>query len=193
MGNSTYSNIVSATTATAAKNMRINRNIRLSIKYHLADLLNDCGYTNVYGEQEMRNVALGSFTGAAPFVFLVDSFVSPTETTLPFIVLEVTNIRRVPYELGNDGTGREITTFVHIFGRSRAERDDIASYFQDYIGRSIPYNDYTSGSATPMTYPIQRVGGGIEVSYAPPVTDQQLQEHSLANWNILSFEARTIA
>jgi len=190
MGNSSYSNIVSATTA---KGMQINRNIRLSIKYHLSGLLNTYGYTNVYSEQDMRNAALGSFTGVAPFVFLVDSFVSPTETTLPFIVLEVTNIRRVPYELGNDGAGREITTFVHIFGRSRAERDDIASYFQDNIGRSMPYNDYTSGSATPMTYPIQRVGEGIEVSYAPPVTDQQLQEHSLANWNILSFEARTIA
>lgn len=175
--------------------MQVNRNIRLSIKYHLVGLLNTYGYANVYGEQEMRNRALGSFTasGSAPYAFLVDSFVSPTETTLPFVVLEVSNIRRVPYELGTDGAGREITTFVHIFGRSRAERDDIASYFQDNIGRSIPYNDYTSGSATPMTYPIQRVGEGIEVSYAPPVTDQQLQEHSLANWNILSFEARTIA
>jgi hypothetical protein len=172
--------------------VQVNRNIRLSIKYHLAGLLTTYGYTNVYGEAEMRQVTNGTLTPTGNYVFLVDSFISPTQTTLPFVVMEITSIRRIPYELGNDGAGREITTFVHVFGRSRAERDDIASYFQDNIGRSIPYNDYTSGSAVAQTYPIQRTGEGIDVSYAPPVTDEQLQEHSLANWNILNFEARTI-
>jgi len=171
-----------------------NRNLRLSIKYHLSGLLVDYGYVNVYGEQEMRKAAAGTFTtGSNPFIFLVDTFVNPMETTLPFIALEVQNIGREAHELGTDGTGRQITVFIHVFGKSRGERDDISSYLQDNIGRSIPFNDYTTaGSPAAYTYPIQRTGG-IEVSDVPPITNEQLQEHSLANWNIVLFKAGTIA
>lgn len=173
--------------------MQPNRNIRLSIKNHISSLLQTYGYTNVYGEKDMRDVALGTLNPSGLFVFLVDSFISPTDTTLPFIVLEVNSIQHIVWELGSE-EARGIRTYIHVFGKSRAERDDIAAYLQNNIGRSISYNDYSTGTPVPQAYPIERVtddGSGIEINYAPPVTDEQLQERSLANWAILSFDART--
>lgn len=172
-----------------------NENITLSLRDHISTLLQAMGYTKVYTLDNMRGVA--DITVALPtdkrYVFLVTTFQKPTVTTLPFVVLEVSDIQREVWQLGDDGEGRTFNVFIHIFGRSQSERNQVSSYLQGTsgIGRSITYNDYTTGTAVAKAYPIQRTTG-ISVNNAPPVTNAQITEQSLANWVIVSFEARTI-
>jgi hypothetical protein len=174
--------------------METNENILLSVKDHVIARLQAMGYTTVYTEKNMRDIAKGILVLPAnkSYIFVVDTFTKPTETTLPFIVIELQPIDREPFELGNDGNARQFTTYIHVFGRSRSERNQIASYLQgsNGIGRSITYYDYTGVAAVEQAYPIQRVSG-IRVDNAPPVRDEQIQEYSLANWNIVSFDAMT--
>jgi hypothetical protein len=175
--------------------LEANENITLSLKDHLATKLTAMGYQTVYYIQDMRNVASGT---ALPtdkrYVFLTSTFLKPTMTTLPFVVLEVQDIDRIPWQLGDDGEGRVFNVFVHVFGRSQSERNQVSSYLQgtNGIGRSITYNDYSGSAPVANAYAIQRTSG-IMVSNAPPVRNEQITEQSLANWNIVSFEARTIA
>ena len=172
-----------------------NENILLSIKDHLVTKLTDYGYIGVFFIEDMRDVADGTVTLPTDkrYVFLVSTFQKPTVTTLPFVVLEIQSLDREPYELGNDSDARTFDTFIHVFARSQSERNQLSSYLQSTsgIGRSITYNDYSSGSAVEQAHPIQRTGG-IMVTNAPPIRDEQIQEYSLANWSIVSFSARTI-
>jgi len=153
------------------------------------------GYQTVYYIQDMRDVANGTALPADKrYVFLTSTFLKPTITTLPFIVLEVQDFEREAWQLGDDGEGRIFNVFVHVFGRSQSERNQVSSYMQGTsgIGRSITYNNYSGSAPVANTYPIQRLGG-ITVSNAPPIRNEQVTEQSLANWNIVSFEARTLA
>lgn len=174
--------------------MEVNENIILSLKDHLTTRLTAMGYTNVYDISDMRNVPSGTLSLPTDkrYIFLTSTFQKPTVTTLPFIVLEA-NFDRETWQLGDDGDFRQIEVFVHVFGRSQSERNQLASYLQgaNGIGRSIPYNNYTSGSGIAQAYPIQRTSG-LRVDSAPPITNGQITEQSLANWNIVSFEAMTI-
>lgn len=169
--------------------MQANRNIRLSIRNNLATLLGNMGYAYIYTEADMRAGITPNSSGS--YVYLVDSMTKPMATTLPFVVLEVTNITVIPYEMGNRH-GRKLDVFVHVFGNSRGVRDDIASYLQDAYSEqgSIPYNNYSSGSAAAYSFPIQLDGDGITVVDSPP-PDREITEYSLANWSILSFSANT--
>jgi len=164
--------------------MEANRNIRLSIREHVETLLFDMGYENVYDESNMREWS----TPSGRYIFLIDSSIKPTITTLPFIVIELQNITREPFELGND-KGRNFIVFIHVFGRNRGERDDIASYLQDNLARGITYYDFSSGIGVAYSFTILRLGG-ILVSDSP-ITGDGREEASLSNWTILSFKAMT--
>ena len=176
--------------------METNENILLSLKDHLVTKLTNYGYAQIYYIQDMRDVADDSLELPSDkrYVFLTSTFQKPTATTLPFVVLEIEHMDNAPYELGNESAdARMFDTFIHVFGRSQSERNQLSSYLQgsNGIGRSITYNDYSSGSMVEQAHPIQRISS-ISVNNAPPIRDEQIQEYSLANWNIVSFSARTI-
>ena len=170
--------------------MQANRNIRLSVYNYTKTQLQGMGYAYVYSEYDMRTGITPNSSGS--FVYLVDSMTKPMATTLPFVVLEIQNMRLEPFELGNR-LGRCFEVFWHVFGNSRAVRDDIASYLQDSIMRdgSIVYNDYSSGSAVAYPSTIQLDSRYLVTVVDSPPPDREIQEYSLANWSIVSFTART--
>ena len=164
--------------------MNAKRNIRLSIRREVEAQLVSMGYTNIYGEQAMR----AGTAPTPPFAYVVDSFLEPTETSLPFLVIETQSVVRRPFELGNRH-GRSVRTFVHVFGRVRGQRDDIASYLQDNLPAAIDYYDFSqSASGSALGWNIV-MDDEITVEDAPPVPGAVYSESSLNSWSILSFEA----
>lgn len=93
---------------------------------------------NVYDEEDMRNeVAV-----VQPALFLVTAHIVPAQVTLPFIALEVTDVRPYLLEMGSTaGRTREIR--FHVYGKNLAQRDDLAEYLAnpDVILR-VPIHDY---------------------------------------------------
>lgn len=164
-----------------------NRNLRKSIREHAEAILanaSDFGLENdynVYNEEELRTGASVTF----PYVFLVDAAIRPTQTTLPFIVLEVSRIEQTQFELGNRG-GRYLQVYLHIFGKNRGERDDLASMFQDNIGQAITVKDYSSGTGV-ADGTVIAIEPGVEQYDAPPSADELIAEASLLNMTIVSF------
>lgn len=164
-----------------------NRNLRKSIREHFETLLTDASDFglqndyNVYNEESLRTGASVTF----PYVFLVDAAIRPTQTTLPFIVLEVSRIEQTQFELGNRD-GRHLQCYLHIFGKNRGERDDLASMFQDNIGQAIVVKDYSSGVGVADGTVIE-IEPGVEQFDAPPKAEELVAEASLLNMTIVSF------
>lgn len=163
-----------------------NRNVRRSVREYtkgIFEAASSHGMSqdyNVYGESDLRAGTTPTF----PYVYLIDSAIAPTQATLPFIVLEMRSVR-TPYELGNRN-GRFYQGFLHVFGRNRGERDDLASMLQDALGTSIPIYNYSSGSAVADgTY--FEFGPDIEQFDAPPMSEELRAESSLLNMTVLSF------
>lgn len=148
---------------------------------------------NVYGEAELRQ---DDFTPTEPFVYITDSFIAPTQTQVPLVVIEQSVITD-PYQLG-DSQGRFCVTRLHVFGRNRGERDDMASMLQDvYAGNMvtsgsvapIPIYDYhSSGSSTLVE--TAHVNPGVDVTPIR-VGEEETFESSTLNWNQVSFSFRT--
>ena len=172
-----------------------NRNIRISVKEHIKSALENPGVGgpgayNVYGENSLpqRNP---SSAPEFPFVFLIDSNIEPTKSDLPLIVVEISPIVRGTVELGRQARNAELN--LHIFGRNRGERDDLASYLQDWLttsgsGHTLSVRDYTAGVGQPEI----DVGmlGPVAVWSVMPVPEWQREEASLTNHNIVSTEVR---
>jgi hypothetical protein len=173
--------------------MQHNRNIRISIKEHVKSALEDPGVGgpsayNVYGENSLpqRNT---SFVPVFPYVFLIDSNVEPTKSDLPLIVVEVNPIIRRTTELGRQARSGELN--LHIFGRSRGERDDLASYLQDWLttsgsGHTLSIKDYTAGAGQPVVDTGKF--GPVAVWSVLPIPEWQREEASLTNYNVVSTE-----
>jgi len=163
-----------------------NRNLRRSIRSHIQTVLESASSYgmsqdyNVYDEEAMR---LGE-TVTFPFIYLVDSAIRPTNTELPCIVLE-TQITKSLFELGNR-SGRALTFFLHVFGKTRGERDDLASMFQDDIGQAITVYNYSTGSGVAD-------GTRIELDPIVPQFDVPLdkEEASLLNLTVVSYSGIT--
>lgn len=171
--------------------MQHNRNIRISIKEHIKSALESPGVGgpsayNVYGENNLpqRNP---SFAPTFPFIYLIDSNIEPTKVDLPLIVVEVNPIRRNTSELGRQA--RNVDLNLHIFGRNRGERDDLASYLQDWLstsgsGHTPSIKDYTAGEGQPEVD--TGMFGPVDVWSVLPVPEWQREEASLTNHNIVS-------
>jgi len=134
-----------------------NREIRLSIHdrlvtmFELPDAASGLTAYNVYDEDEYRD---DTHVEVFPFVYIVDSNILPVATKLPLIVIEVQRYRKQSFEMGNR-SGREVRAFIHVFGRTRADRDDMAGFIADYFGDSLSIKTYT-----------QAVPAGTEVEKA---------------------------
>ena len=132
-----------------------HRAIRLSLKDRIRDMLLSpdvaTGWAafNIYNESQFRAAQAGSFTPVFPFVYLLDSYILPVAQRLdkqyPQVVIEIETYRSRPFEIGNR-SGRDVTAWVHVFGKDRGQRDDLGSYIVDYIGNSLPIKDYSAAN-----------------------------------------------
>jgi hypothetical protein len=100
---------------------------------------------NVYTETELRQ----KVTPVAPYLYLLQTHIAPTEITLPFVAVEILQERGRPFELGR-ATGHEWPTLLHVYARSTGQRDDLADYLADpAVLAEVAVYDYTT---TPATY-----------------------------------------
>lgn len=168
--------------------LQTNTNIILSLRKMVKTQLTALGYAHVYGEQEMR---AGTTATDRRYIYLIDQFVVPTKAYLPFVVLEVQDIVGAQFELGNRN-GRTFEVYLHIWGRSRIERHDIASYLQDNIPTGIDYLDFSADAdGDGVDYGRGKIERGDNVNVdnvAIPM--QQITELSLLNASLVSFSAR---
>lgn len=172
--------------------MEAIRNIRLSIKDVVVTTLQNIpragsgsGY-NIYTEADLR----AGTTPTVPYIYVLDEYTKPTQTTLPMFIVSVENMIYNQFELGNR-SGRTFDVYFHIFAASRGERDDIAAYFQENFSSNIPYNDYTTGVGVDW--------GRGKIQYQPNgmtadnmiVPNSTITEASLYNWTRLSWHGWT--
>ena len=171
--------------------MQTNRNIRLSLRDAIITNFQAFGITNVYTEAQMRQVWQGTLTPVDPYIFFTDEFVQPQKTTLPLAVLEINRVEGNAFELGNRA-GREFDVDLHVFGQTRGQREDIASYIQDAFPHGVTIYNYTSGSAGASTL------GKIEmIDDSPTVTeehipDSKIEERSIYNWCRVTWRNRVL-
>lgn len=179
-----------------------NRALRKSLYNFVVSLFTSppaaTGWTpfNAYSENQLRQYDANNFAPVAPYIFIVDSFIAPTQITLPMIVIEISTLAR-PFELGNTG-GRLSLARLHTFGRNRGQRDDISSMLQDVFAGTM----ITSGSVAPFpVYDFPSAGSSVFVETAhidtgvndqpQSVGESETFESSLLNWNEVSFTFQT--
>ena len=179
-----------------------NRCIRKSLCNFITGLFDnppaDTGWEewNTYSGNQLRQYREGNFSPVNPFVYILDSNVAPTQSELPMLIIETSTITR-PFELGNT-QGRLSTANLHVFGRNRGQRDDMASMLQDVFAGNMT----TTGSVVPFpVYDFQDAGAstlvetahidpGITVEY-PTVGGLEQHESSLSQWAVVSFSFST--
>lgn len=170
--------------------MQHNRSIRVSIKEHIKTALETPGVGgmaafNVYGESNLPQVS-PNFTPTKPYVYIVDSLIRPTRLALPLIVLDISPFSVGVTELGR--AAREVEVNAHVFGSNRGERDDIASYLQDYLatsgsGNRITVRDYgTSGTPQLDTGEVQLP---VQVHSVSQVPEFERDAAATSNHNVV--------
>lgn len=175
--------------------MLIDRCLRISVKETIKSLFEgpptESGLSafNVYSETDMRDMNKGKLMPEAPYIFITDSRIAPTTAQLPFIAIDATPSKE-PFELGNE-QGRRIAVDLHIFGKSRGERDDLASFIADYLKTITIENHNSSGSylgyAAGATMCVGEIVSDAKMSYMD-ISEEESLEGSLENWTILNFE-----
>lgn len=174
--------------------MLVDRNIRKSGMARVEALLtappvgSGLNAYRVYDERDLRAAQAVSnpLIPERPCVFLVDSFIRPAEPSLPLIVFE-TNVVRRPFELGNQ-SGRRTTMMIHVIGRMRGDRDDLASFIADNFGAALPVYDYST--ATPVLVERGVVEPDISIDTVP-IRDNLREESSLDAWAMLTLAIQT--
>ena len=173
--------------------MQHNRNIRVSIKEHVKAAfttnvgVGGPGVYNVYGESQLPQ-RQPAFSPTRPCLWLVDSNIEPTIADLPLIILEVNPIRRRTVELGRKA--RIPTLNIYVYGRNRGERDDLASYLQDWLdtsgsGNTITVSDYSAGGGSVLDHGSVQ---DVDVYAVSPIPESQREEASLANANVVNCD-----
>lgn len=174
--------------------MLLDRIHRISIKETLKALFESppaesvLSAFNVYSEEDMRNANKGSFRPTPPFIFITDARIAPTLAQLPFIAIDATP-RKAQFQLG-DRRGRLVSADLHIFGRSRGERDDLGSFIADYL-TVISVKNYNEYEFMGFASEAEMCKGEIvdEPSMAPiSIGDEESLEGSLDNWLIVSLQ-----
>lgn len=132
-----------------------HREIRLSLRDKIRDMFlappAETGFApfNVYYEPDFRSAAGGDFAPVFPYVYLLDSYLLPVAQRIdvmqPQVVIEIQEYRKKPFELGNRD-GRWVTAWIHVFGQSRGQRDDLGAFIVDYIGGTLPIKTYSASN-----------------------------------------------
>ena len=132
----------------------------------------------VYSEGDFWNDKL---VPTFPYLFLMGYRVEPRQTKLPLIIVEVGPRQRSYYETGNR-KGTYVQTALHVFGRTRGERSDLAAYLYHHL-ELLPLYDYSTDPPT-LRYTVP-----IDNPWSVPVSPGEAlgQEGVLANWESLQF------
>ncbi len=164
--------------------MLLFRNVEQSVRDSIVALLTaptgelaDNPY-HVYAEDDFWNADLSP---TFPYLFLMGYRVAPRQTRLPMIILDMGPKAQAYYETGTRA-GTLVTVTLHIFARTRGERDDVAAYLYQTLN-AIAVKDY-SGDTPTRKYTVQVEG---KWSAHGSVGDDLGQEGSLSNWEVFSF------
>ncbi len=133
---------------------------------------------HVYGERDFWNDQLAP---QFPYLYLLGVRVPPRETRLPMLILDAGIRSRSYYELGTR-SGSWVTVSLHIFAKTRGERDDLAGYlYENLIG--IPVYDF---DAAP---PILKYTAQVENKWSSrnSVSGEVGMEGALSNWDTIQF------
>lgn len=176
-----------------------DRNILKSLMAHSRGLLQSppaaSGFSSwsVYNENDLQAINNKAPLPEWPYIFLLDSYMRPKSSTLPMVILELPSIRKIPFEIGNRD-GRTTDAIIHCFGRTRGMRDDLASFFVDYLGNTFPVYSYVSG-------PTGDTGSFVENAEIEPdiisepfprkLTSDMRWEGTLDLWWCVNFRFRT--
>jgi len=134
---------------------------------------------NVYDEDDLRRTDPPVW----PHIFVLRPYVEFVAHHLPVIVTEITGYRKYPIELGGAAIG-EAQASLHIFGRNRSERDDLAGALMHTNGlKQITLRDY-GAAGQPVIGTAGLIPSGRDYWRIQAHTvGQDLQiESSLANW-----------
>lgn len=129
--------------------MLLERNVLLSVKAFIQSLLEstdkglDNGF-NVYTEENMRH----EDSVTAPYLYLIHTHIFPTEDILPFVAVEIVEGRPAFIEMGSKN-GKQWDINIHIYAKSRGQRDDLATYLADpAVFTDVPIKNYNNTPAT---------------------------------------------
>lgn len=118
--------------------MRVIPSVRNSVKDNVAEWFP--GYT-IYGESDMRNESL---VLSQPFMFVLDYGVIYEHRHLPVILVQTETSKRA-FELGTLAS-YQANLALHVIGRSRGERDSLASQIIEDVDSLKLYRYVSSGS-----------------------------------------------
>ena len=147
----------------------------------------------VYNEQDLTAFNNGAPGPNWPFIFLLETYMRPKPALLPMIIVEINPVRQMPYELGNR-SGRTQTGMIHCFGKTRGQRDDLSSFFLDYLGNTFPVYSYTStplGDTSSFVENAEIQPGVLRDLPVKELTPDQRREGTLDLWMIVNFIFRT--
>jgi hypothetical protein len=171
------------------------RNVQLSVNKRITDVFttppNDpttgtpyiATSFNVYTEDNYQN---RSFAPTFPFIFLLMSRIPPIKTRLPCIIEDFQEFPNAAYELGTR-RGMLPTVALHIFGKNRGERDDLAGFIRQVL---TDYPAITIYDWSNITNPVSKytvIAEDISVQTQTIAPDTEAREGSLNNWIVVSF------
>lgn len=139
---------------------------------------------NVYGIQEMLE---SGFTPVEPYAFVIAAHAQPTMSRVPMVVVDVAYSLQA-HQLGDRG-GAIATVQLHCWGRTRAERDDIATMLANvYAGKTDRTPTIPIWTSLQDTTPVStaEVSSSVEITF-PSAGDILASEGTLRNWTIVAF------
>jgi len=162
--------------------MRISRKARLSIWRTLKDGFEDTTLMgsayNVYTEEDLRM----GLVPVRPFIYLLDFGANFEMKHLPCIVIQA-EVHKRGFELGTSDTWL-CDLVLHVLGRNRGERDDLASAVKEEID-AIVIRDFDQGAA-PVVQTMQleplNAEGDVWAERIIELPQRLLAEGTLANW-----------
>lgn len=174
----------------------IDRNLRRSVLKHVRSLFEappagtlSSAYS-VYGPDDLLAVQRKEQPPPArPYLYLLDAYLRPTNGDLPIVQVEVVRTRRRPFELGNQ-RGRWTDVQLHVWGRSRGERDDLGSFLADNLGAAIPIYTFPTSGSTAVFSEYAIVHDEIDLENVES-NDALRQEGSLDLWQIVTFSMQS--
>lgn len=171
----------------------IDRNLRRSVMARVRALFeappSDLIPYTVYDEDQLRRVNAGTLKPVRPCVFLVDTYIRPTEMQLPLVSVETIRVNKRSFELGNRN-GRRTDIRLHVFGRQRGERDDLGSFLADNFGVGVPIYTYPTNGDAPTLLETGIVRDDIDLENHT-VDEPSRQDGALDLWQIVTLSIET--
>jgi hypothetical protein len=133
---------------------------------------------SIYGEDKYWDV---NFKTTFPYLWFMGYRVAPSLTRLPLLILDMPGESSNLFEVGNRG-GTWKTGTVHVFAKSRGEREDLADVIYQNLF-NIRINDYTT---TPPTFKYNATVESRNTS-RQGVGEELGKEGTLKNWKTVQF------